>query len=105
MPEARVDHSERDHDEDGSGEQSGDGGGGAERAMEAVPHHDGQVQDVAAGQELGQRIGLVELVGGHPAAVLDQHAGGGRDYAPRNRGGGAGGGGGKVDGGGGGGLG
>ena len=45
-----------------------------DRAADPPAEYDREVDDVGAGQELAQRVGVVELLRGHPAALLDQHA-------------------------------
>ena len=74
LTEPRVEQADQRHDDEWRPDQPDQRDTGPRTTPDATPKHDREVDHVGAGQELAQRVGIVELLGRHPLALLDQHA-------------------------------
>lgn len=76
IAESGVSDRKRRHDQRRRQQQPGKGGNAAGDAAQPRSEHHRQIDDVGPGQEVAERKGLVELVRGHPAVLLDDRAAG-----------------------------
>jgi hypothetical protein len=74
LAEPRIDQRDHRNDDEWRADQPRQRDRGTRRAADASAEYHRQVDDVGAGQELAEGVGVVELFRRHPLALFDEHA-------------------------------